>query len=94
MTSLTTPVPTNAHVRAAGYNMVKENKEILLRRMQDLLANMTPDNQDTFLAELNVSAQATLEPLSKDATTVIDVNQPNPPNPTQARAGGLFTAVN
>ena len=73
--------------------MASKNQESLLRRMQDLLANMTPANQDAFLAELNISANGTLEPLAKDATTFIDLNQPKPPNPTPARARGLFAAA-
>ena len=77
-------------MHAANYAMTKTSKENLLRRMQDLLANMTPDDQDSFMAKLNISTQATVEPLAKGPTTVPNIGQPKPPEHTSPPSDGLF----
>ena len=42
------------------------------------------------MAEINVSAQATVQPLSKDAITVPNIKQPKPPEHTSLPSDGLF----
>ena len=92
-TCLLTYTLTNKPVYAANFATAEEGKENLLRQMQDLLGAMSSEDQDAFMAELNVSAQAMLEHHADDATAAVDLTQPKRPTQTTTTTEGLFAAA-